>query len=277
MLVDSHCHLAYPQLADDIDAVVARAREAGVTRLVTISTDLEDGAANLALADRFPDTIRVAVGIHPTSVTEVAGTDWIDRLRQLAAHPAVVAIGETGTDHHHHPPEGFTEEQYHRRQDEFFDAQLALAESLDLPVVVHQRDSFERTVERLEPYHGRVRAVFHCFNRPWSDALPLVERGHLVSFTGIVTFRSAREVQQCARDAAPGSFMVETDAPFLAPVPHRGRRNEPSFVRHTAEHLATLRGIDLESLAAETTDTARAFFRLRDDGTGPQAGRSAGS
>lgn len=261
MLVDSHCHLTSGSLLEETTAIVERAVEQGVTRLITIGTDLDDCPKCVALAEAHPE-IYAAVGIHPTSVTEIEDPDWLSRIEELAQHPKVVAIGEIGLDYFHDPPSGWTFEAYQERQKDFFELQLELASKLKKNVVVHNRESWEDTVNQVLPYSDRLRAVFHCHTRPWEDAKPLIDRGHLISFTGIVTFKSAKDVQQAAIDATPGHFMVETDAPYLAPVPHRGKRCEPAFVRHTAEAMASSRGETLQALAEHTTETAEAFFGL---------------
>ncbi len=264
-ITDSHCHLTSRQLAGEAEALVARAVEAGVSRLVTIGCDLEDSprCADFAAAHK---AVFAAVGVHPCSVTDVTEGDWLEQIRALAARPKVVAIGEIGLDYYHPAPDGWTEDAYRERQKAFFAAQLELAADLGLNVVVHQRDRkpdgrcWPDIVEMVAPFAGKLRAVFHCFTHPWVAAAPLVEQGHVISFTGIVTYPSAGVMQDCARDAAPGSFMVETDAPYLAPVPHRGKRCEPAFTRHTAECIAGLRGVPLEQIAADTETTAEGFF-----------------
>lgn len=265
MLTDSHCHLVSRQFANDADAVIARALEAGVQRMVAIGCDLEDSPKCVELAARH-DAVHATVGIHPCYVTEIQSDDWIDQLRSLAKQPKVAAIGEIGLDYFHAAPEGWTEEDYHTRQAEVFVTQLDLAVELGLNVVVHQRDKGERCwpdiLELMEPYHGKLRAVFHCFAHRWEDAAPLVEQGHLISFTGITTFKSAKEMQQCATEAPAGSFMVETDAPYLAPTPHRGKRCEPAHTADTARFIAELRGESLDDLAKHTEATAESFFRF---------------
>lgn len=261
MLIDSHCHLASPTLAEEIDDLVQRAVEAGVTRLVTIGTDLDDGATCLEFAEHYPE-VYAAVGIHPTSVTEIEAEDWLEQIERMAAHPKVVAIGEIGLDYYHDPPEGWTFEAYQQRQKDFLRQQLELASRLGKNVVVHNRNSWEDTVEAVLPYSDRLRAVFHCHTGSWESARPLIEANHLISFTGIATFKSAKEVREAATQAEKGHFMVETDAPYLSPAPHRGKRCEPAFVRHTAEAIADFRGESLEALAAHTTATGEAFFRF---------------
>ncbi len=259
MLVDTHCHLASPSLAPEIEAIVERAHAQGVTRMVTIGTDLEDCQTCVDFADRFPE-IYAAVGVHPTSVTDVTAEDWLAQIEELAAHPKVVAIGEIGLDYYHDPPEGWTFEDYQNRQKTFLTAQLDLAVALGKNVVIHNRESWEDTVAAVLPYSGKLRAVFHCHTSSWETAEPLIAQDHLISFTGIATFKSAKIVRQAAIDAQAGKFMLETDAPYLAPTPYRGKRCEPAYVRHTAETIAAARGEALEKLAAHTSRTAEAFF-----------------
>ncbi len=264
-LTDTHCHLASRQFAEDVEATIARAIAAGVSRMVTIGTDLEDGPRCLEIAEGHPGVF-AAIGIHPCSVHEITEPDWLERVRTMAARPKVAALGEIGLDYFHPAPAGFTDAEYHARQAAFFTSQLDLAVELGLNVVIHQRDKGARCwaeIQRLmKPYHGRLRAVFHCFTAPWEAAIPMIERGHLVSFTGIATFKTAIAIHDCATKAAPGSFMLETDAPYLAPVPHRGKRCEPAHTRLTAEWIAELRGVTVAQLAAETNATAETFFRF---------------
>lgn len=265
MITDSHCHLTSSQFTEDTEEVILRTLEAGVHRMVSIGCDLEDSPRCVELAAKH-ESVYAAVGIHPCYVTELKDDDWLNQIRTLAGRPKVAAIGEIGLDYFHAAPDSWSEEDYRTRQAEVFVAQLELAAELGLNVVVHQRDKADQCwpdiLRLIEPFHGKVRAVFHCFTHSWEAAAPLVEKGHLISFTGISTFKSAVEMQQCATDAAAGSFMVETDAPYLSPVPHRGKRCEPGYTRHTAEHIAELRGVSLDQLATETELTAEGFFRF---------------
>lgn len=266
MLVDSHCHLASHKFGLEVDEVVASAIDSGVTRMVTIGTDFEDCQDCLSLADRFPG-VYAAVGIHPCSVTEIRADDWLSQIERLASHPKVVAIGEIGLDYFHGAPEGWSESDYRARQKDFFQRQLELAAKLGKNVIVHNRDRsesdrpcWEDALEMVLSFSDRLRAVLHCHTSDWESAKPLVDQGHLISFTGIVTYKSAATVLQAATDAAAGQFMVETDAPYLAPVPHRGKRCEPGHTRHTAEVIAAARGETLEALAGHTSETAKTFF-----------------
>lgn len=264
MLIDTHAHLQNPKLTLDLPGVLARAREAGVTRVITIGTTPEDSRTGLEMAERY-ENLRFAAGVHPCNVTDVTAPDWLEQIRALAAHPKCAAIGECGLDYYHPAPDGWTWEDYVARQKEFFTAQLALAAEMGKNVVVHQRDRsgtacWEDIKELIAPWKGKLRAVFHCFLHPWREAAPVVADGHLISFTGIVTYKNAPDAAGCAAGAPDGSFMLETDCPYLAPVPHRGKTNEPSFTRHTAEKIAELRGVSLERLATVTSATADEFF-----------------
>ncbi len=281
MLTDTHAHLDYPDFAGDLDAVLARAALAGVSRIITIGTGIESSRRAVALAEKYPSVYAV-VGLHPTNVEEESG-GWLDVLRGLAAHPKVAAIGETGLDYHRLPSEQLSSSPalsalqaemaadteamivdgaYRSAQAEAFSAQLDLACELGLNVVIHQRNAWEDTVEILKPYTGRVRGVFHCFGNMPDQAQEIFAMGHLVSFTGIVTFKNAPVVREVAAMVPEDAFMVETDCPYLAPVPHRGKRAEPAYTRLVAEKLAEIRGATLEQIAAATEKTASSFFRL---------------
>jgi TatD DNase family protein len=265
MFTDTHAHLDFPDYADDLDAVLKRAEDAGISRIITISTSVEGSARAVALAERHPQ-IRAAIGVHPCYVDE-SPADFLTPLRALAANPAVVAIGETGLDYHRSasPPEPSAQQAdwlaNRKKQAHFFEQQLELALEARLNVVVHQRDSWDDTLAILRPYSGKLRAVFHCFGGSLEQAHTLLDLGFHVSFTGIVTFKNARIVQETAARLPSGSFFLETDCPFLAPVPHRGKRCEPSHTRVTAEAIAALRGESVAALAAHTNATADSFFK----------------
>ncbi len=285
MLTDTHAHLDFPEFAGDIEAILQRAEEAGVHRIITIGTNAESCRQALALAEKYAQVFAV-VGLHPCSAQEPGALDFLEELPALARHRKVAAIGETGLDYHHLPggelspakdeavfgallagtaeatAAAIADGAAKAAQAEAFAAQLDLAVELGLNVVVHQRDSWADTIELLRPYTGRLRAVFHCFGGSPDDAAELRALGHLVSFTGIVTFRNAALVQQSAAAVVADGYMVETDCPYLAPVPHRGRRCEPAYVRLVAEKVAELRGETLAQVAAATERTAESFFRL---------------
>jgi TatD DNase family protein len=282
MLVDTHAHLDFPEFADDLDAILRRAKEAGVERIVTIGTTLKSSQQAIELAERHPE-IYAVVGIHPNSVTEER-EDFLAELRELARHPKVVAIGETGLDYHYLPSKlrerevsettfgaastqsielEIRDEAERAAQAVAFEQHLELAAAIGKNAVIHQRDSWVDTMNILRTYSGSVRAVMHCFSGPLPQAREVVELGHFLSFTGIVTFKSANDVRQVAASVPLDRIMVETDAPYLAPEPHRGKRCEPAFVRETAASIANVRGLALESFAAQTTRTAEVFFALK--------------
>jgi TatD DNase family protein len=265
MLVDTHAHLDFPDYAEDLPQVLERADAAGVTRIINISTSLASCLRSVSLAEAHPQ-IFAALGIHPCNVDE--SPDAIrEPLGRLLAHPKVVAVGETGLDYHRagDPPEDkgarVVWEKNRLRQATFFREQLILAEAHGLSVVVHQRESWEDTLGILRPFSGRVRAVFHCFGGTLAQAEELLSLGFSVSFTGIATFKNAASVHETAAKLPAGTFFLETDCPFLAPAPHRGKRCEPAHTRLIAERIAHLRGESLEELAAHTTTAAEAFFR----------------
>ena len=260
MLTDTHTHLGSRQFDADLPAVLQRARAAGVTRMIAPAVDLENTRKLIAIAENEPD-VRLAAGIHPCDVDSVSGDAWIDELHTLAQHPKVAAIGEIGLDYFHAPPDGWTLENWRAHQHTCLRAQLDLAVELGLNVILHNRESWDDLCAIVMPYSGRLRGVFHCYTGTLDQARPLLDAGHLISFTGIATFKNAGIIAETARDVPAGHFMLETDAPYLAPVPHRGKRCEPAHVADTARHLATLRGISLEELAETTTRTAVGFFK----------------
>jgi TatD DNase family protein len=269
MLIDSHCHLASHRFAEnEAAALIERAGQAGVERLITLATSLGDVQANLRLAEH--PAVRACIGIHPCDVHH-APDDAVDQLAAFTGDPRVCAIGETGLDYYHPAPHGWDEETYRARQLDFLRRHFELAAACGLNVVIHTRDraghaSFEDALAIYRQFHKRARAVFHCFIGPWENAKRVLDLGGLVSFGGVVTFKSAGDVRETALQCPAGSFMVETDSPYLAPEPHRGQRNEPAYVRDTASFLAALRGETIGELCSHTGACAAAFFRFRSAG-----------
>lgn len=283
MLIDTHAHLDFPEFAQDLDQVVARARNAEVSRIVTIGTDGDSNRRVIELAERYGD-VYAAVGIHPNSVADERDESF-QQLERLLKHPKVVAVGETGLDYHYLPQsadlpfDGYGKVEFGESSDvllgveikrqafiakqaEAFHQHLELASATGKAVVIHQRDAWNDTIDILREYAGRVRAVMHCFNGNTSQMQEVINLGYLVSFTGIVTFKNAAEVRNAAKTVPIDRIMVETDAPFLAPIPNRGKRCEPGFVRDTASFIADLRGMSLGDFAHHTTQNARRFFEL---------------
>jgi TatD DNase family protein len=284
-LIETHAHLDYPDFAADFDDVLKRATAAGVTRIITIGTSVESSRRAIELAEKYSNVYAV-VGVHPSYVNEIE-EDVTTPLRELAKSPRVVAIGETGLDYHRLPSvaaakeknvqvfaralQGETEEEieaqiqdgaYKSKQASLFQQQLDLAVELGLNVVIHQRDAWDDTLEVMRPYGRTVRGVFHCFGGTFEEAEEIIGLGHLVSFTGIVTFKNGDNVRDVATRLRLDEFMVETDCPYLAPVPFRGKRCEPAHTRLVAESIAAARGISVEEIARATTATAEEFFRF---------------
>ena len=259
MLIDTHAHVASQKMDADRDEVLSRAWEAGVQRIISPATDLEDCSKLTGLCDQNAH-LYMAAGIHPCDAHTVKGDDWVEQLRHFASHPKVVAIGEIGLDYFHAPPDGFDADSWRKHQARILRLQLELAVEMRLNVILHNRESWDDLVAAIEPFRGKLRAVFHCYTGTAEQARPLFEAGHLVSFTGIVTFKNASLIQQTVRDVPDGSFMLETDSPYLAPVPHRGKRCEPAFVADTARAIAELRGVATDDVTRTTGQTALGFF-----------------
>lgn len=252
MLVDSHCHLDFPDFAAELDAVVARARAAGVGRVVTISTRVKNHAQVLAIAENFPDVF-CSVGTHPHAAreeTEITAQDLIAHAR----HPKIVAIGEAGLDYHY-------DKSPRDSQERSFREHIAAARETRLPLVIHSRDCDADMVRILEEEtaRGSFPAVLHCFTGGRALAFKAMDLGLHISFTGILTFKRSDDLRAIACDLPADRILVETDAPYLAPLPYRGKRNEPAYVVETAKVLAATRGVSPEAIAEQTTDT---FFRL---------------
>lgn len=252
-MFDSHLHLTDDRFGGEVDEVVRRARAAGVSRMVTVGTDPADGRAALVLARRYPGVVFATAGLHPHDASA-----WDDAteaaLRALLDEPEVVAVGEAGLDFHY-------DNSPREVQREVFEAQLDLAVETGLPIVVHCRDADEAMIEILVERGEQVRGVLHCFTG--GDALleTGLDAGWFVSFGGIATFRSF-DGDDVVRRVPDERLLIETDSPYLAPIPLRGKRNEPSFLPHVCERVAGLRGVTSERLAAQTTAAAHAFYGL---------------
>ncbi len=262
MLVDSHCHLDFPDFEDELDQVVVRAAEAGIGVMLTICTRVTRFEPVLAVAEHF-DNVYCSVGIHPHNVADEPEIT-VEHLIRLASHPKVVAFGETGLDYYydHSPREA---------QQACFRTHIAAARETGLPVIIHTRDADGDMTEILEDEHGKgaFPGVLHCFSSTQALAERAVALGLYVSFAGIVTFKNADPVRDTARAVPVDRILVETDAPYLAPAPNRGKRNEPAFTAHTAARVAEIRGMRPDALAQTTTDN---FFRLFSKASYPQGG-----
>ena len=252
MLVDSHCHLDFPDFANELDAVVARAGAAGVARMVTISTRVRRFAGVLSIAEHFPE-VYCSVGTHPHYAHEELDVT-VDDLVAETRHPKVVAIGEAGLDYHY-------DNSPREAQERGFRTHIAAARATGLPLVIHSREADADTARILEEETGQgaFPAVLHCFTGGPDLARRAVALGHYVSFTGILTFKNSIALREIAAELPADRILVETDAPYLAPNPFRGKRNEPAFVIETAKVLADTRGVSLEEIARQTSDN---FCRL---------------
>ncbi|MBC8002891.1 MAG: TatD family hydrolase [Opitutaceae bacterium] len=261
---DTHAHLDFPELLADIPGIVDRARSAGIEKIISIGTSLDSSAQAIRLAGQH-EMIFATVGWHPGEALEAPG-DIRPQLAELARHPKVVAIGETGLDYFRLPSgHGGTPEddaRYKAKQAALFQQQLEVAAEAGLNCVIHQRgDCFPDTMALMRPYFRRLKGVFHCFVGNPEQMREIVANGSLVSFTGILTFKNGQGIRETLSVTPVDRFMLETDSPFLAPVPHRGKRCEPAYVKEIADVAAATRGMALEELSRQTCLTAAGFFR----------------
>jgi TatD DNase family protein len=288
---DTHSHLDYPDYEKDFSEVIARARSAGISKMISIGTSLDSSERAVRLAEKYPD-IYAAVGWHPSDAM-TAPSDLRPALRELAKHPKVVAIGEIGLDYHRLPggkvgqasclPSERSsasnaastslsqtgrqdacptseDARYKQKQADIFQQQLEVAAEFGLNCVIHQRDAFDDALAQLKPFAGKVRGVFHCFGENADRMRRILEIGSLVSFTGIVTFTNGQNVRDTVAATPLDKFMLETDCPYLAPVPFRGKRCEPAYVKEISETVAQVKNCSLEELSTATCKTAHEFF-----------------
>lgn len=262
MFYDTHAHLDYPDFEKDFDAMLERAAAAGVSKIISIGTNLDSSRKAVALADRFPQ-IHAVAGWHPCEAME-APADIRPQLRELAKHPKVVALGETGLDYYRLPGTqngtAAEDDSFKKRQADLFEQHLEIAAETGLNLVIHQRASYADTIAQLRPFAGRVKGVFHCFAEPVAALHEILELGSIVSYTGILTFKNGQNIRDALAATPMDRFMLETDSPYLAPVPYRGKRCEPAYVRETAITAAEVKQCSLEELTANTCATAHAFF-----------------
>jgi TatD DNase family protein len=252
MLIDSHCHLDFPDFESELDQVVGRATALGVGRLVTISTRVKRHADLIAIVERFP-SVYCSVGTHPHHAEEepdIGTKELVEHTR----HPKVVALGEAGLDYHY-------DNSPRDLQEKSFRAHIAAARETKLPLVIHAREADADVAQILteETGKGAFPAVLHCFTGGRDLAMAAIELGLSISFTGILTFKNSQNLRDIAKDLPADRILVETDSPYLAPLPYRGKRNEPAYVVETAKVLAQIRGVSPEEIARQTTEN---FFRL---------------
>ena len=256
MLIDSHAHIQGKEYAGEAEAVIERARAASVEKIIAVggAGDMSSNTEAVALADSFPN-IYATVGMHPHDAKDV-GADELRALRELTSHAKVIAVGETGLDYYYnHSP--------HEVQRRVFTQFIHMARETGLPIVVHERDAAQEVAELLRSEGGReLHGVIHCFTGNYEAACDYLDRGFYLSFTGIITFKNAEPLRQVVRQVPLEKMFVETDSPFLTPVPHRGKRNEPAYVRLVAETVASVKNISLEDVARVTTENVQNLFKI---------------
>jgi TatD DNase family protein len=259
---DTHAHLDYDEYKPDFAEVLARAQAAGITRIISIATDLDSSSRALALAEQH-EMIYAVVGWHPSNAHE-APADIRAELRELARHPKAVAIGECGLDYYRLPSvqggSAADDAVYKKKQAEIFEQQLEVAVEMGLNCVIHQRSSFDDLFAQIQPYAAKTRGVYHCFGESVERLQKILGIGWLVSYTGIVTFKNGQNIRDAVAATPLDRFMLETDCPYLAPVPYRGKRCEPAYVKEISETVAQVKLCSLNELSAATCKVAHEFF-----------------
>jgi TatD DNase family protein len=255
-LIDTHTHLDFPQFDSDREQVIERAANAGVKAIVNVGTDLTSSRAAVALAEAYPQ-IYAAVGVHPHDAKTMTG-EMLEELRALASHPKVVAIGEIGLDF-------YRDLSPRDKQRQAFQQQLALAREMGKPVIIHNREAHAEVMDILRHWvegSHQPAGVLHCFSGDLAMAQEAIELGFYISIAGPVTFKNARRLRELVRQLPLEKLLVETDCPYLAPHPHRGKRNEPAYVKLVAQEVACVKGLSLEEVARITSDNAQSLFAL---------------
>lgn len=249
-IVDSHCHINFEPLNEDLPGLLANARKNDISHLLCVSVTMEDYPDILRLAEQEP-AIFASVGVHPTSTGGIEPE--ASTLIEKAQHPRVVAIGETGLDYFHCKDDlDWQHQRFHRH--------IEASKASHCPLIIHTREAADDTIKTLKAHSAEeARGVIHCFAEDWDFAVKAMDLGFYISFSGIVTFKSAKAIQDVAKRMPLDRMLVETDSPYLAPVPHRGKTNQPAYTRHVAEYIADLRGIPLEDIAEQTSSN---FFTL---------------
>lgn len=255
MLVDSHCHLNFPEFKQDLDLVIKNANDQGIKYMLTVNTRLSESLDIQSIAEANSN-IFCSVGVHPHDSKDYNDSSLIEKLKKHAMHPKVVALGETGLDYYYNNSDG-------KAQIDCFNMHLDTGIELGLPVIIHTRDADTDTISCLDE-HPNAKGVFHCFSGSTEFAKQGLDRGLYISFSGIITFKKAEELREAVKFVPLDRILVETDSPFLAPIPHRGRRNEPAFTLFVAKLVAELKDISLEEVAEATTKN---FFTLFDKAT----------
>ncbi|NMP31423.1 YchF/TatD family DNA exonuclease [Thalassotalea sp. M1531] len=255
MYIDSHCHLDRLDLSEfnhEINNVVSAASAAGVNKMLCVSVTLEDFPAMVEKTAGF-DNVYLSCGVHPLNQEHVTN---IEQLESLAKTPRVIAVGETGLDYYYAP-------ETKQLQLDAFVKHIQVARNINKPLIIHTRDAREDTINLLKAEGAQqVGGILHCFTESWEMAKQAIDLGFYISFSGIVTFKNAHELREVARKVPADRFLIETDAPYLAPVPHRGKQNQPAYVVEVAKHLASIRGCSVEQIAQQSTDNFNQLFQL---------------
>ena len=258
--IDSHCHLDYKDFEGNIDPVLERAKDVGIKAFLNICTEIEEAAQVIATAEKYPQVF-ATVGVHPheaePDLKQFSKDDLRNWLVEKAQHPKVVGLGETGLDF-------FYDNSPRDLQIEAFEAHVQAAKITKLPLIIHTRSANEETVDVLQSERGRITGVIHCFSETKWLADQAMGLGFYISIPGIITFKKSQELRDIVKELPLERLLLETDAPFLAPVPHRGKRNEPSFMIETAKVLADLKSVSLEEIARITTDNFQKLFTKAD-------------
>lgn len=255
MFIDSHCHLDRLNLTlhgDDLANVVNRAKDVNVEKLLCVSVTLKDFPAMVEKTKDF-DNVMLSCGMHPLNQEDEVD---IDELRKLSKHPSVIAVGETGLDYHYAP-------ETKAIQLDSFKKHIIVAKEVNKPLIIHTRSAQQDTLDLLRNEGAEeVGGILHCFTESWDMAKQAIEMGFYISFSGIVTFKNAHELREVAKLVPDNKFLIETDSPYLAPVPYRGKENQPAYVIEVAKHLASIRGQSLESIAKQSTDNFNHLFKM---------------
>jgi TatD DNase family protein len=255
MLIDSHAHIQGKEYAGEVEAVIARAREAGIDKIIAVggAGEISNNDDAVALADSYAN-VYATVGMHPHDAKEVGAAE-LGKLRNLTAHSKVIAVGETGLDYYY-------SHSRHEVQRRVFTEFIHLARETELPLIVHERDAAEDAAELLRSEGAGVRGVIHCFTGSYQAARTYLDLGFYLSFTGIITFKNAGPLREVLRQLPLERIFIETDSPYLTPVPYRGKRNEPAYVKLVAETVAKVKGISLEEVSESTTRNVLGLFRI---------------
>jgi TatD DNase family protein len=252
-MIDSHCHLTDSAFDEDREQVLERAKEAGITHCIVVADSIESAEKGITLTKRFPEMLSASIGIHPHKASE-----WNEKsdmkLREFASDKSVVAIGEIGLDYHYE----FSPRDIQRRA---FEEQLHIAKELNLPAILHTREAYEGTLAIVKKVRPQ-KLVWHCCTEKWENVEPFLAMSSMLSFGGIATYPNAADMRETIRRCPMDRMMLETDAPYLAPIPYRGKRNEPAYVMEVAKCIATVKGLSLEEVEQVTTENAVRFFDL---------------